>query len=69
METDDVTITKIELQKMLFFYTSIQNGWSIKKKGETYIFRKKHEGKQQIYDSNYLTTFIKQNSKNRIILE
>lgn len=57
------------LQKMVFLYNSLQDGWMIKKKSEKYIFSKKHEGKKEVFDDNYLATFIEQNSKIRINLE
>lgn len=57
------------LQKMVFLYNSLQDGWMIKKKSEKYIFSKKHEGIKEVFDDNYLTTFIEQNSKIKINLE
>jgi hypothetical protein len=48
-------------KKMLFIYNSLQNGWSVKKVSDKYIFRKKHKGKREIYQENYLSTFIKEN--------
>lgn len=48
-------------KKMLFIYNSLQNGWSVKKVSDKYIFRKKHKGKREIYQENYLSIFIKEN--------
>ena len=48
-------------QMMTFLYNSIQEGWTIEKKNETYIFRKKHEGKKEILEEGFLETFIGSN--------
>jgi len=40
---------------------ALDQGWSIKKKDESYIFTKKHENKKEIFQENYLDEFIKTN--------
>ena len=45
-------------QKMSFIYNALENGWSIKKQKDSYIFSKKHEGKKEVYSDSYLTEFI-----------
>lgn len=57
------------LQKMVFIYNSLQQGWDVKKKDDYYIFKKKHQGKKEIFDDSYLSSFIQQNSKIEINLE
>ena len=41
-------IDKMKFQKMVFLYNALDNGWSIKKKQNSYIFKKNHEGKKEI---------------------
>ena len=48
-------------QKMLFIYNAIHSGWTVKKQNESYVFRKKHEGKQEVFLDSYLNAFIKSN--------
>ena len=55
-------------KKMLFLYNALENCWNIKKKGELYIFTKKHGGKKEIFDENYLTTFVEENCDLKKIL-
>ena len=55
-------IDKIKFQKMIFLYNALDNGWSIKKKQNSYIFKKNHEGKKEILNETYLSTFMKDNS-------
>ena len=57
----DIVIDNEKFQKMLFFYNTINDGWTVKKKKEKYLFTKKHEGKKQIFDETYLLSFIKDN--------
>lgn len=39
---------------------ALHDGWTVKKRGESYIFTKKHEGKREIFMDNYLETFLSQ---------
>jgi hypothetical protein len=61
---DNLEILKkdnIKLQKMLFLYNALQDGWCVKKLKESYIFTKKHENKQQVFEESYLLDFMKTN--------
>lgn len=49
------------LQKMIFIYNALHNGWEVKKSGEKYIFTKKHNGIKEIYLDNYIDKFIESN--------
>ena len=57
----DVEIDQIKFKKMVFLYNALDNGWSIKKKQNSYIFTKNHEGKKEIFDESYLSIFMKDN--------
>jgi hypothetical protein len=46
---DNIKIDTITFQKMLFFYNAINDGWTIKKRNDSYIFVKNHEGKREIF--------------------
>jgi len=54
-------IDNIKLKKMLFLFNAINDGWTIKKNNESYIFQKKHEGKKEIFLDTYLINFLKKN--------
>jgi hypothetical protein len=58
---DMLSIDRICFQKMLFLYNAINDGWTIKKKNESYIFQKDHEGKKEVFLDTYLTTFMTNN--------
>jgi len=49
------------LVKMNFIYNAIQDGWSVKKQNDSFVFSKKHEGKKQIFHPEYLENFIEKN--------
>jgi len=57
----DLEVDKIKFQKMVFLYNALDNGWSIKKRNDSYIFTKNHEGKKEIFDEQYLSIFMKEN--------
>ncbi len=46
---------------MVFIINAIENGWSVKKLEDAYIFAKKHEGKKEIFKSDYLEKFVETN--------
>jgi hypothetical protein len=48
-------------QKMLFIFNAVNDGWSVKKNKDSYIFLKDHEGKSEIFSESYLQTFITSN--------
>jgi hypothetical protein len=62
-------IDNITFQKMSFIYNALQEGWSITKKKEQYIFSKKHEGKKEYLLDSYLSDFIKNNiDMNKVLM-
>lgn len=50
-----------QLQKMIFIMNALNDGWSVKKSQDKYIFSKKHENKVEVFQEEYLATFILQN--------
>ena len=69
---DEITnineINHIKLQKMAFIYNALEDGWTIKKKNNAYIFTKNHEGKKEVFLDNYLKKFLENNFNiNKII--
>ena len=64
-----IEINKIKFQKVVFLFNALENGWSIKKRNDSYIFTKNHEGKKEIFKESYLSIFMKENSDiNKILL-
>jgi hypothetical protein len=61
LENENFKVDNIKFQKMLLLYNALEEGWSIKKRNDSYIFQKNHEGKKEILDENYLLTFMKSN--------
>mgnify|MGYP001213902957 CR=1 FL=1 len=62
----DIVINKkninlIQLQKMAFIYNALEDGWSVRKKENLYIFRKDHESKKEVYLDTFLKRFMMTN--------
>ena len=55
-----VTINKIKFHKMIFLFNALEDGWSIKKKKDSYFLLKNHEGKKEIFLDSYLSRFMKE---------
>jgi len=58
---NNVKIDAIKFQKMLLLFNSIEQGWSVKKKNDSYVFTKHHENKKEILENSYLIKFMKTN--------
>ena len=63
MDKQGIIIDVITFQKMNFIMNAIETGWSVKKNDDNYIFTKKHEGKREVFMSDYLEKFIDKNMK------
>jgi len=55
-------MNKKQFQKMIFITNALDQGWSVKKSQDSYIFTKKHENRREIFQENYLENFILQNA-------
>ena len=65
---NNIKIDNIKFQKMLFLFYAIEEGWSIKKKNNSYVFSKNHEGKKEVFEDNYLDQFMKSNFDMRSVI-
>jgi hypothetical protein len=62
LNTDkNIKIENIKFQKMLFIFNAINNGWSVKKEDNSFIFSKHHNGQKEIFKEEYLTSFMNDN--------
>lgn len=53
-------------RKMSFIYNALEDGWTVKKKNDIYIFKKKHEDKREIFEERYLENFVKKHMDKKI---
>lgn len=68
LENDNVKVDVIKFQKMMLLFNSIEQGWSVKKRNDSYVFSKPHENKKEVLEDNYLLKFMKTNlDLNKII--
>ena len=58
---DNIEVDRIKFQKMLLIFNALNEGWTIKKRNDSYIFVKSHEGKKEVLLDSYLNKFIKTN--------
>lgn len=58
---NQIQFSKKEFQKIIFIINAIEKGWSVKKIDDSYIFTKKHEGKKEIFQNDYLEKFVETN--------
>jgi hypothetical protein len=61
---ENIKMDRKDFQKLMFLNNALNDGWTIKKSAENYIFTKKHENKREIFQENYLENFIVSNFKN-----
>jgi len=58
---NNIKIDKIKKHKITLLYNALENGWTIHKKNDSYVFSKNHEGKKETFLDSYLIDFIKSN--------
>ena len=58
---NDESLDMQTIRKMAFIYNAVNDGWSVTKKIDNYVFTKKHEGKKEVYSDDYLRAFIERN--------
>jgi len=69
LENENIKIDVIQFQKMILLFNSIEQGWCVKKRNNSYVFTKNHEGKKEVLEDSYLKKFMKTNlDLNKIIL-
>ena len=56
-----IKMKRTEYQKMTFIINALNNGWTVKKEDDKFVFTKKHENRWEIYEENYLMEFIQTN--------
>lgn len=56
-----IKMSWVHFKKMTFIMNALDQGWSVKKEDDKYVFSKKHEGKREIFREDYLRTFIESN--------
>jgi hypothetical protein len=40
---------------------ALENGWKVKKRKDSYVFTKRHEGRRNIFKEGYLERFLVEN--------
>jgi hypothetical protein len=58
MNSASLAENKKNICKVKFIMNALEDGWSIKKRDDSYIFTKKHENKREIFCESYLEKFI-----------
>jgi hypothetical protein len=61
INAEKLEVDHIKFQKMLLIFNALNEGWTIKKRDNSYIFIKTHEGKKEVFLDSYLTKFMKTN--------
>jgi hypothetical protein len=59
IDLSNFKINNKELSKIMFIYNAIEDGWTIKKKEDKYIFTKQKCKEKHIYNDEFLENFIK----------
>ena len=61
-QTTPLRIEQDIFKRMVFIANAIENGWTVTKKTDTYVFTKKHEGRKEVFLDSYLDSFVATNS-------
>ena len=67
LDIEKATLTSKTTQKLLFISNALDNGWSVKKSKDSYIFTKRHENKREVFQTDYLEKFVLTNAVGNIL--
>jgi hypothetical protein len=56
-----ISLDNPNVKKMVFIMNALEQGWTVKKRGDAFVFRKKHEGRKEVLRKDYLDNFIEHN--------
>jgi len=56
-----LNVDLLTFQKMAFIFNAVENGWTVRKNDNKYIFVKNHGGEKEIYLDTYLRSFLEKN--------
>ena len=59
--SNNIQIDKKTYTKMNFVYNAVNDGWSVTKRKNNYVFTKRHDGKKEVFTEKFLDTFIQTN--------
>lgn len=60
-DTLHISADMMKMHKMSFIYNALEKGWTIRKMGRYYVFKKKHGGTEEVFLDSYLADFISEN--------
>ena len=66
---DAHNIDTTTLHKMILLFNALEEGWTIHRNNQSYVFSKNHEGKKEVLLDSYLLKFMKTNLNLSKILE
>tara|TARA_B110000285_G_scaffold217635_1_gene266223 strand:+ start:2774 stop:3004 length:231 start_codon:yes stop_codon:yes gene_type:complete len=61
---DIATIDATTFAKMSFVFNAVNDGWSVRKRKDKYVFTRPHDNRKEVFESAYLEAFIKTNMSN-----
>jgi hypothetical protein len=64
-----IEINKKQFQKMMFLTNAVEQGWTVKKSTDKYVFTKKHENRIEYFDEKYLENFLVTNFSKDILAD
>lgn len=56
------------MQKYIFIMNALENGWKVKKRKDSYIFTKRHNGCKKVFKDGYLEHFLTENMDSKIAI-
>jgi hypothetical protein len=65
--SNNIKMEKNTMHKMVFIMNALDQGWSIKKSNDSYIFTKKHENRREIFQDHYLEDFLLSNFSTNLL--
>ena len=59
IENNKIEVKKTKFLKMVLLYNALESGWTVVKKDNSYVFKRKHEEMNEIFEEINLSAFMK----------
>lgn len=58
IESNKNSLNNKDFSKIIFIFNAIEDGWTVKKKGDKYFFSKQKSKEKRVYNDKFLEEFV-----------
>ena len=51
------------IAKLIFISNALNDGWAVRKRGDKYVFRKRHNGDVSVFSKTFVEDFVRKHAQ------